>query len=119
MSSRLTRPGKSRVAGEAYVGLLLADLHFPGNRSLKGKRSPVVSLRDVVHQRFRASFSEVGHLDTWQRARVLIVIAASSASQAHERIDEIDRYLHGQEFEVAQVIRKGVDTVEAEWDAGF
>ncbi len=119
MSWRPTRPGKSPVPGEAYVGLLLADLHFPGNRSLKGKRSPIASLRDVVHHRFRASFSEVGHQDAWQRARVLIVLAASSAAQAHERIDEIDRYLHGQEFEVAQVIRKGVDSVEAEWDAGF
>ena len=57
MSSKPTRPGKSRVAGEAYVGLLLADLHFPGNHSLKGKRAPIASLRDVVTRRFRASFS--------------------------------------------------------------
>jgi uncharacterized protein YlxP (DUF503 family) len=107
------------VAGEAYVGLLLADLHFPANHSLKGKRAPIASLRDVVMRRFKASFSEVSHQDTWQRARVLIVLAASSAGQAHERIDVIDRYLHGQEFEVAQVIRKTVDTVEGEWDAAF
>jgi uncharacterized protein YlxP (DUF503 family) len=119
MSLRPTRPGKSRVAGEAYIGLLLADLHFPANHSLKGKRAPLASLRDVVTGRFKASFSEVGHHDTWQRARVLVVLAASSAGQARERIDDIDRYLHGQEFEVAQVIRKSVDTVEGEWDAAF
>ena len=40
-SSRPTRPGKSRVAAEAYIGLLLADLHFPENRSLKDKRAPL------------------------------------------------------------------------------
>ncbi len=106
------------MAGEAYVGLLLADLHFPGNRSLKGKRSPLASLRDVVQQRFRASFSEVSHRDTWQLARVLIVLAASSAQQARERLDDIDRYVHGQEYEVS-LIRKTVETVEATWDVGF
>ncbi len=107
------------MAADAYIGLLLVDLHFPGNRSLKDKRSPIASLRDVVQQRFKASFSEVGHLETWQRARVLIVLAASSANQANEQIDEIDRYLHGQDFEVAWVIRKSVEPVEVEWDAAF
>lgn len=106
------------MAGDAYVGLLLADLHFPGNHSLKGKRSPITSLRDVVQQRFRASFSEVGHQDSWQLARVLIVLAASSAQQARERVDDIDRYLHAQDYEVSR-IRKTVDTVEAAWDGDF
>ena len=50
---------------------------------------------------------------------MLVVLAASSAGQAHERIDDIDRYLHGQEFEVAQVVRKTVAAVESEWDAAF
>jgi uncharacterized protein YlxP (DUF503 family) len=107
------------VAAEAYIGLLLADLHFPGNRSLKDKRGPLASLRDVVQQRFKASFSEVSHQDTWQRSRVLIVLAASSANQAQEQIDEIDRYLHGQEFEVSWVVRKSVEPVDVEWDDAF
>ncbi|HJW75730.1 MAG TPA: DUF503 domain-containing protein [Thermoleophilia bacterium] len=107
------------MAAEAFIGLLLVDLHFPDNHSLKGKRSPMASLRDVVQQRFKASFSEVSHQDTWQRARVLVVLAASSAGQAQERIDEIDRYLHAQEYEVAWVVRKSVDAVEVEWDTAF
>ena len=52
----------------------------------------------------------------WQRARVLIVLAASSLQQARERLDDIDRYLHGQDFEVARVIVKTTDTVETLWD---
>jgi uncharacterized protein YlxP (DUF503 family) len=107
------------VAAEAFIGLLLVDLHFPENHSLKDKRSPLTSLRDVAHQRFKASFSEVSHQETWQRARVLIVVAASSAGQAREQIDEIDRYLHGQEYEVAWVLRKSVDPVDVEWDTAF
>ena len=35
-----------------------------------------------------------------------------------ERIDEIERYLYGREFEVSRVIVKSVDPVEALWDSG-
>jgi uncharacterized protein len=103
------------VTDEAYVGVLLADLHFPDCRSLKDKRAPLTSLRDVSQRRFRASFAEVGHHETWQRSRVLIVLGASSGGQAHERLDDIDRYLHGREFEVSQVMLKSVDPVSALW----
>jgi len=116
MCWRRTRPEKSRVRPDACIGVLLAELHFPAGRSLKDKRAPLTSLRDVVHSRFRASFSEVGLQDAWQRARVLIVLAASSLRQARERLDDIDRYLHGQDFEVARVLLKTTDTAETLWD---
>ncbi len=35
------------MAGEACVGVYLAELHFPEARSLKDKRAPLKSLRDV------------------------------------------------------------------------
>jgi uncharacterized protein YlxP (DUF503 family) len=104
------------VRPDAYIGVLLAELHFPGSRSLKDKRAPLVSLRDCVHARFHASFSEVGLQDVWQRARVLIVLAASSLQQARERLDDIDRYLHGQEFDVSRVLLKTTDPVDVLWD---
>jgi uncharacterized protein YlxP (DUF503 family) len=117
MSWRRTRPGKSPVRSDgASVGVLLADLHFPANRSLKDKRAPLHSLRDVVQGRFKASFSEVGGHEQWQVARVLITLAASSPGQAGERVDEIERYLFGREFEVARVLLKAVDPVETLWD---
>lgn len=100
----------------AAIGVLLAELHFPGSRSLKDKRGPLLSLRDVCRQRFRISFSEVGLQDEWRRARVLMVLGASSPSQASEQLDEVDRYLHAQEFEVAGVVLKTVDQVDALWD---
>lgn len=101
---------------DACIGVLLAELHFPGSRSLKDKRAPLASLRDSVHTRFRASFSEVGLQDVWQRARVLIVLAASSLQQARERLDDVDRYLHGQEFDVSRVLLKTTDPVDVLWD---
>jgi uncharacterized protein YlxP (DUF503 family) len=104
------------VRPDACIGVLLAELHFPASRSLKDKRAPLASLRDSVHARFRASFSEVGLQDVWQRARVLIVLAASSLQQARERLDDVDRYLHGQEFDVSRVLLKTTDPVDVLWD---
>ena len=104
---------------DACIGVLLAELHFPQSRSLKEKRAPLASLRDAIHARFRASFSEVGLHDVWQRARVLIVLAASSLQQASHQMDEIDRYLHSQEFEVSRVLVKSTETVAALWDIDF
>ena len=101
---------------DACIGVLLAELHFPAARSLKEKRAPLSSLRDVVQGRLRASFSEVGLHDVWQRARVLIVLAASSLHQARERLDDIDRYLNRQDFEVARLLIKTTDTVDTLWD---
>lgn len=103
---------------EASVGVLLADLHFPASRSLKDKRAPLASLRDALQGRYRVSFSEVGHQDVWQLARILVVLGASSLAQAGQQLDEVDRYLHSQEFEVSQVLLKSVDPVDALWDSG-
>jgi len=107
------------VRPDACVGVLLAELHFPEGRTLKEKRAPLASLRDVMQTRFRASFSEVGLQDAWQRARVLVVLGASSLQQARERLDDIDRYLHAQDFEVARVLLKTTDPVDTVWDFDY
>jgi uncharacterized protein YlxP (DUF503 family) len=104
------------VRSDACIGVLFAELHFPENRSLKEKRAPLNSLRDVVQRRFKAAFSVTGGLESWQRAEVLIVAAASSLAQARERVDEIERYLHGREYEVARTLLKTAEPVRSVWD---
>jgi uncharacterized protein YlxP (DUF503 family) len=105
------------VRSEAALGILLLELHFPENHSLKEKRQPLASLRDIVQRRFRASFSEVGHQDVWQRSRILVAVAASSITQAEERVAEIERYIHGRDdFVVSMTLLRTVDTVTALWD---
>lgn len=106
------------MKAEAALGLLLLELHFPANRSLKEKRAPLSSLRDTVQQRFRAAFSEVGHHDAWQRAAVLIVVASSSLAQAERHLAEVERYVHGRHnFEVSRTVVRSVDDVASIWDA--
>ena len=101
---------------DACLGVYLAELHFPEARTLKEKRAPLASMRDVLQSRFRASFSEVGLQDAWQRARVLIVLAASSLENARERVDDLERYLHSREFEVSRVLLKSTEPVDGLWD---
>lgn len=72
-----------------------------------------------MNGRFRASFSEVGEHEAWQRARVLVVLAASSLQQARERLDDVDRYLHAQEYDVSRVVLKTTDPVDTLWDIDY
>jgi len=104
------------VRHDACIAVLLADLYFPASRSLKDKRAPLASLRDSLQARFRASFSEVGLHDAWQRSRVLVVLAASSLEQARTRLDEVERHLATHQVEPARILLKTVDTVETLWD---
>ncbi len=101
---------------DACIGVLLAELHFPASRSLKDKRAPLASLRDTMRGRFHVSFSEVGLHDAWQRARVLMVLAASSLEQAAERLDDLERHLYAQEYTVSRVLLKSSDPVDVLWD---
>lgn len=105
------------MRSEAALGVLLLELHFPANHSLKEKRQPLTSLRDVVRRRYRASFSEVAYQDVWQRSRILIAVAGSSMSQAEEQVADIERYIHGRDdFVVSQTVLRTVETVAALWD---
>jgi uncharacterized protein YlxP (DUF503 family) len=72
-----------------------------------------------MQTRFRVSFSEVAFQETWQRAGVLVTVAASSGRQARERLDEVERYLHGREWEVGRVLISAAEPVEALWDVAF
>ena len=91
-----------------YVGILSAELHFPANRSLKGKRKELLALKAQLQRRFGASVAEVDYHDLWQRAR----ITASCVARAHRDVDELldgaERYLAGQAFELGIVERRVV-----------
>src|SRR5438477_9846965 len=94
--------------GAGYVGILAAELHFPDNGSLKGKRRFVKSVKAQLQQRFGASVAEVDHHDLWQRARVTLACVARDYRGVEGLLDDAERYLHGQEFECSSVERSVV-----------
>ncbi len=88
-----------------YVGILSAELHFPFARSLKDKRMHLRSLKAQLQNRVGASIAEVDHHDVWQRARVTLSCVARDYRDAERLLDEAERYLLAQEYELGRVDR--------------
>ncbi len=92
--------------GTGYVGILSVELHFPEASSLKGKRKYVKSAKVQLQNRFGASVAEVDHHELWQRARLTISCVARDYREAEQLLDQAERYLAGQEFELVRAERE-------------
>jgi uncharacterized protein YlxP (DUF503 family) len=92
-------------SGSGYVGILSAELHFPENGSLKGKRKELLSVKAQLQRRFGASVAEVDHHELWQRARLTLSCVTREYREAEQLLDEAERYLSGQEFELVRTDR--------------
>jgi uncharacterized protein len=78
---------------DAYVALLLVDLHFPDAGSLKAKRKDVQSVKAQLHGRLGAAVAEVGGQDTWQRSTLSIALTSGSVHELDRAADRVERYL--------------------------
>ena len=91
--------------GAGFVGILSVELHFPEAGSLKGKRKYVKSAKAQLQNRFGASVAEVDFHDLWQRSRLTLSCVAREEREVLRLLDEAERYLHGQEFELVRADR--------------
>ena len=91
--------------GAGYIGILSVELHFPEAGSLKGKRKHVKSAKAQLQNRFGASVAEVDHHDLWQRARLTLSCVTREYREAERLLDEAERYLAGQDFELVRAER--------------
>jgi uncharacterized protein len=94
--------------GSGYVGILSAELHFPDNHSLKGKRKELLSVKAQLQRRFGASVAEVDHHDVWQRSRLTLSCVARGHRELVDLLDGAERYLASQAFELGAVEREVV-----------
>lgn len=85
------------------VGLLHVEVHVPGARSLKDKRSVVKSLRDQLRGRFNVAVAEVDANETWQRATVGVAALGSDRAYVQGLVREVADWLRA--GRVAGVIR--------------
>jgi uncharacterized protein len=91
-----------------FVGILSIELHFPENGSLKGKRRFVKSAKAQLQHRFGASVAEVDHHELWQRARLTMACVARDHGELERLLDDAERYLSGQEYELVATEREVV-----------
>jgi uncharacterized protein YlxP (DUF503 family) len=101
-------PALSR-SSKGFVGILTAELYFPDNGSLKGKRMYLRRIRDKVTRHHGASFAEVGHQDLWQRSRVVLAVASSDLQVLEEALDRLRAYLDSQEWMLTSCETEVVD----------
>ena len=95
-----------------YVGVLTVELHFPESGSLKAKRSHLKSAKAQLQNRFGAAVAEVDHHELWQRARLTVVCVARGHRELAALLDDVERYLSGQDWELVRVERSIVDPDE-------
>jgi uncharacterized protein len=91
-----------------FVGILSVELHFPDSGSLKGKRKFVKSAKAQLQHRFGASVAEVDHHELWQRSRLTLACVARDHGELERLLDDAERYLSGQEYELLSSDREVV-----------
>jgi len=91
-----------------FVGILSVELHFPESGSLKGKRKFLKSAKAQLQHRFGASVAEVGHHELWQRSRLMLACVARDHGELARLLDDAERYLAGQEYELVSSEREVV-----------
>jgi len=95
--------------GLGYVGILTCELHFPAAHSLKEKRHFLRSAKAQLQNRVGASVAEVDHHDLWQLARITVACVAREHREVERLLDDAERWLRGQEWELGSADRLVVD----------
>ena len=82
-----------------YVGILVIELRFPEASSLKDKRQHLRSAKAQLQNRFGASVAETGFHNVWQRAQLVIALAAAETAALEHLMEGVERFLFGQAYE--------------------
>lgn len=93
------------------MGIMEFEIHLPEAGSLKAKRRHVLHTKAQLERRFGASVAETRHHELWQRAGFAMSVVRRDAGHTHEALQDAERYLSGQEYELVSV-RSQVVSVE-------
>ena len=93
------------------MAAMILDVHLPGCRSLKEKRSVLRPLLERLQRRFAVSVAEVDHQDLWQRAGLGVAAVSGSGTVLAQLLDDVERFVWAQpDAEVIDVRRYWLET---------
>ena len=69
-------------------------------------------VRDRLTRQHGATFAEIGYQDLWQRAAIVVAVAASDLSILEQRMSAVVGFLDSQEWELASVREEVVEVDE-------
>jgi uncharacterized protein YlxP (DUF503 family) len=75
------------------IGILELILYLPENRSLKGKRAVVRSLKARVRNKFNVSIAECDDLDSWQRISLGIAQIGNDRTHVDRCLREVSGFV--------------------------
>ncbi|MQA88942.1 MAG: DUF503 family protein [Gemmatimonas sp.] len=75
------------------IGLVVWEVHLPGCRSLKEKRSVVKSLKDRLHNQFNVSVAETAHQDVHRKAEISACVVSGDQPHVSSVLTALDRFI--------------------------
>jgi len=91
------------------LSLMQIELRIPNNRSLKGKRMVIKSIKDRIRNRFNVSISEIDNQNVWKSAVLGIAFVGTDRKYADKVLNEIIRFI--QTFPRIQLIDYCIETM--------
>ncbi len=77
------------------VAAVRLSLLIPEATSLKEKRQALRSLKDRIRHNFNVSVAEVGQLDSWRRAELLVAAAGNDQQVLNAKMDKLINFVEG------------------------
>ncbi|MDH3303402.1 MAG: DUF503 domain-containing protein [Acidimicrobiia bacterium] len=89
-----------------HVLVASIELHVPAARSLKAKRSVVLSLVRLIDQIHGVACAEVDHQNLWQRSALGVSVVGGTVGQVTNVMDAVERLVWSRtEVEVLDIHR--------------
>jgi hypothetical protein len=84
------------------VGVAKLSLRLPGNKSLKGKRKVIKSIRERLRQRFNLAVAETDAQDLWQTAELGLVAIGNQSGYIDSKLDKAINFIEN--MQIAEIV---------------
>ncbi len=91
------------------VGVCHIDLVIHGNRSLKGKRKVIKSIKERVKGRFNVSVAEVDDHELWQRSKLGISAVGKDNSYVNSLLERVLNFIES--MSLAEIVHSDIEIV--------